>query len=129
MNTSNMVIVSNALEKRFIEVAEGLGWNMLIDDQGDITCVEFEKHSPAGEDFSFDVEYGDAIYLPAKVFSMWNGFDPEEHAEMWLDAKKNGVDGVPGLRTLIDDADYIKDMIEELYDKLEEAYQNFGEDD
>ena len=51
-------------------------------------------------------------------------FDPEEHAEMWVESR--GKRGVPdSIRTLIDDADAIKEMAFELADALRKAEEEY----
>lgn len=44
-------------------------------------------------------------------------FDPEEHAEEWIEAKYEGANGVPALHELLDDARRIADA----FKKLEKA--------
>ena len=46
-------------------------------------------------------------------------FDADEHAEMWVD--KRGQNGVPNsIRALIDDADAIQEMLDELAEAVYE---------
>ena len=44
----------------------------------------------------------------------YESFDIDDHIEMWVEAKKNGVSGVPPTRTLVADAEAIDDMLEHL---------------
>ena len=48
-------------------------------------------------------------------------FDPDEHIEMWIEARKNGVRGVPSTRELLHDAEDIDKMLQELASALREA--------
>ena len=41
-------------------------------------------------------------------------FDSEEHAAMWYDAGQSGVRGVPSLHELVEDAESIQEMLNEL---------------
>ena len=53
-----------------------------------------------------------------------NDFDADEHAEMWIEARGR-VNGVSdSIRTLIDDAEAIQKMLDELADALEGVGNN-----
>lgn len=41
-------------------------------------------------------------------------FDIDEHIELWIEAKRNGVKGVPSTRELVYDAEAICKMLQEL---------------
>lgn len=56
-----------------------------------------------------------------------DSFDTEEHVHNLLDAKENGVSGIPSLKELVEDADAIQGMLEELADALEEVKEAMGE--
>ena len=43
-----------------------------------------------------------------------NFFDIDEFCSLYLEAKKNGLKGVPGIRGLVGDADYIIECLEDL---------------
>ena len=104
------------------DAAELLDWSVHIYDD----CIEFEKYSPAGEDFIFTITGNDEARVAEQVREYAYDFDPDEHAEMWVESR--GKRGVPdSIRTLIDDADAIKEMAFELADtlrKAEEEYRN-----
>ena len=105
-----------------IDAAELLDWSVHIYDD----YIEFEKYSPAGEDFIFTITGNDEARVVEQVREYAYDFDPDEHAEMWVESR--GKRGVPdSIRTLIDDADAIKEMVSELADalrKADEQYQN-----
>ena len=48
-------------------------------------------------------------------------FDVDDHIEMWIEARHNGVQGVPNTRTLVEDAEAIQDMLDELAEALSAA--------
>ena len=77
--------------------------------------IEFENYSPAGEDFIFTVNkenFEDEVMFYAE------DFDADEHAKMWVE-NMHSVKNVPqSIRTLIDDADAIKEMLLKLANKL-----------
>ena len=119
-------IRNKALEE-LLTTAEGLDWSYTIWNESEGTFgsernyVELEKYSPEGEDFSMIIDFEtenpvDSFLKDLKDY--YEDFDPDEHAEMWIEARGR-VSGVPNsIRTLIDDAEAIKEMIYELWDKL-----------
>ena len=96
------------LPKKFREVCENLDWRVIECEDG---TVELETFSPAGEDVVVSVPMKN---FPEEIQAYYNDFDPEEHAEMWIEAKQNGVGGVPSIRRLMEDADAIDSMLEDL---------------
>lgn len=103
-----------------IDAAELLDWSVHINDD----CIEFEKYSPAGEDFIFTITGNDEARVVEQVREHAYDFDPDEHAEMWVESR--GKRGVPdSIRTLIDDADAIKEMVFELADALRKAEEEY----
>ena len=104
-------------KERIEQIADKNGWKVFWDDG----YAEFEKYSPAGEDFIFTVDTTDeesiipAIYDYAYIY-----YDADEHAEEWIKARDESATGVPDLRTLIEDADAIQDMLREFCDVLKE---------
>lgn len=102
--------VDRTISRKAIGICEKLGWTLNIGT----TDVELEKYSPAGEDFIFTVSIDNFI---SDVIEYASDFDADEHAEMWVESR--GKNGVPSsIRTLIDDADDIDKMLQELSDTL-----------
>ena len=109
--------------KKLIEAkADELGWSIYCYDEGG---WDFRKYSPAGEDFSFCVKGED---IAKEVSDYYADFNPDEHAKMWILAQ-GSVAGVPNVRTLVDDAYAILEMLQELNDSLVDVEQEYGEDD
>ncbi len=103
------------LSKKLVEICESNGWNVNED-----RCITLSQHSPAGEDFFFEIEAENDDEFVDCVEQYADEFDPDEHAEMWVELR--GKRGVPkSIRILIDDADAIQDMISRLSDALQEA--------
>lgn len=99
--------------QRIKEKAQELGWAVCVDVE-----VEFYKYSPAGEDFCFAVTKDENLAEGVREYA--EDFDTEEHIMMWVVAKQNGsVSGIPDIKTLVQDADDIKQMPKELADALE----------
>lgn len=122
--------IRNEELEQLLNKVEELDWNYTIWNepesnfggwhQNERNYVELRKYSPLGEDFSmiidFDKEYViDSFLENLKEYE--SDFDSEEHAEMWIEGR--GKNGVPNsIRDLLDDAEAIKEMIFELWDRL-----------
>ena len=102
---------------RIMKAAEKLDWNAHRDQEG----IEFSQYSPAGEDFFFFAHGKTARGIIHSVLEYSRDFDPDEHIAMWIEAKRNGVSGVPSARTLVHDAEAIAEMLEALADALIDA--------
>lgn len=99
------------MNKQLILVCERLDWNVEILKND----VQLSKFSPAGEDFFFTVDKQNFL---TEIINYAENFDADEHAEMWVKCM-DSVRGVPqSIRTLIEDADAIKEMLLELAEKL-----------
>lgn len=89
------------------------GWTVYEDDG----FVDLMKKSTAGEDFGFTVS---AEHFVEEIEEYAESFDAEEHAAMWYEAKLRGSRDVPSLRVLLDDADAIQEMLDDLVVALRE---------
>lgn len=87
--------MNGRLKELLVSKANDLDWKVEIDEH----CWEFQKYSPAGEDFWFGVNGGDVV---AGVLEYYETFDPEDHVMGLMEAKKNGLSGVPRLKELVD---------------------------
>ena len=112
--------------KKLIDLMEDLGWT--IRDLKDYeylvsegkTQLEFNQFSPAGEDFNFYIEFNNNIQdFLNELREYVNDFDIDEHVKIWIDVL--GQNGVPStIRELLEDAESIKEMLEELLNSVEE---------
>lgn len=100
------------MNPKFEKIFEDLDWNVTVYGED----VLLKKASPAGEDFSISVSPDN---LPDGVRTAAENFDVDDHVHMLLDAKRSGLSGVPDVRTLVDDAEAIQEMLEELATALE----------
>ena len=89
---------------------ETLDWDVYCDGDGSVELYQF---SPAGEDFGFTVSESNLI---EDVKDYAESFDSEEHAAMWYDAKQ--IRCVPSLHELVEDADAIQEMLNDLATNL-----------
>ncbi len=112
--------------KILLAKAEELGWwssAWIEESQNGRTYVEMGQHSLAGEDFSmiidFDAEDQCSSFRDS-LESYYEDFDIDEHVEMWVEARRNGISGVPSIRELVKDAEEIDAMILKLSQTLQE---------
>lgn len=104
------------INKKYLEVLEKHDW-AVCGYTGD-GRVELEKFTPAGEDFIICVGVKN---LPQEVGEYAAGFDIDEHIEMWIEARRNGTNGVPSTRELVKDAEDIDKMLQEIAVALAEV--------
>lgn len=106
-------ITMKELEQKYIDILEQNDWS--ISSYTDDGRVDLETYSPLGENFLMCVEVEN---FPESVREYANDFDADEHAEMWIEARGK-VNGVPdSIRELIEDAEAIQKMLNELADTL-----------
>lgn len=110
--------------KKLLDIADGLDWwwrTWIEHSQHDRTYAELGKHSPAGEDFYMTIDFDKDNQVETFLEDLREyveNFDVDEHAEMWIESRGKG--GCPSsLKELLQDAEDIKAMIEELLEKLE----------
>lgn len=79
---------------------------------------EVGKHSPAGEDFFFSVEHDNDVKAAVRSIKEYAyEFDVDEHVSVWAEARQCGDrKGIPSIRALVQDADEIQEMLDDLAD-------------
>ena len=101
---------------------EGKGWVISDCSFNEDIDWEISKHSPAGEDFCFNIQCSNAVEDAINAIAEYtNSFDEEEHIKMWLNAKDidNNRLNVPSITELVEAAKNIKQMLTELSEGLE----------
>lgn len=110
---SSIGIDVKELSDKIVDICESKGWFVTVDGDD----VELQQYSPLGEDFFFSVR---AKSFVRDVLEYAHDFNPDKHAEMWVESR--GTNGVPNsIRQLIDDADAIADMLDDLAKALPDA--------
>lgn len=104
-------LMDNELNDKIIAILEDSGWGISEDENK----IYIETHSPAGEHLIITL-CKEKLIEDLKEYYI--DFDPEEHVEELIIAKHNGLQGVPSVRTLIEDADAIKEMLGKLVSAL-----------
>lgn len=112
-----------------IEMAEGLGWNVSIENYSNCQQLSFQKYSNAGQDFSFSVDlpsredYDDDDYLQKiaeEVDSYYESFDVSSEAYKWLDNDGHGANGAPhDMKAVYEDFDALDSDIRELSEEID----------
>lgn len=106
------------IPQNIIDVLEENEWTVNVYPQDGEYFAEIEAYSPAGEDFLFNVWFNG---LPSdfieKVCEYDEEYDPDDHAAELVEYR--GRNGVPdSIRDIIDDAEAIGDMLNDLSDRL-----------
>lgn len=83
--------------KMLLDKAEEMGWNWeaYIEPDNRRTYVEIGQSSPAGEDFSMVIDFDEenqADSFKDSLESYYEDFDIDEHIEMWIEAKRSGIE-------------------------------------
>lgn len=110
---------------------EGKGWVISDCSFNEDIDWEISKHSPAGEDFCFNIQCSNAVEDAINAIAEYtNSFDEEEHIKMWLNAKDidNNRLNVTSITKLVEDAKNIKQMLTELSEGLESESELDKED-
>lgn len=96
---------------------EGKGWVISDCSFNEDIDWEISKHSPAGEDFCFNIQCSNAVEDAINAIAEYtNSFDEEEHNAKDID---NNRLNVPSITELVEDAKNIKQMLTELSEGLE----------
>lgn len=104
------------LRQEYLDILEKREWS--VSGYTDDGRVELEWWSPAGEDYLVCVNVEN---FPDEILDYSDDFDPDEHIEMWVEARANGRQDVPGARRLAKDAEDIQKELDELAFELQEA--------
>lgn len=115
--------IEKRLPKKVMDVLEACGWKLnSIEKQNGEYCAEIENWSPAGEDLPETIWYNGTGKGFVEAVQEWaSDYDADEHAEMWVESR--GKRGVPNsIRALVNDADAIGDMFDDLAEALSRVY-------
>ena len=117
------------MDKKFekiYEIAEREGWKVdyeYTDEKETEICFSFNKYSPAGRDFYFEVfvpnnEDEDAFCYNVihEIYKYLEHFDVCYETYIWLDESGHGKNGAPyDMKDLYEDTEYCKKMIHDLW--------------
>ena len=110
------------------------GWNdwsaEIVGRNGDQSVVNFQKYSPDGQDFFFDIwKDDDGSSLDHDIFEYYDSFDVSSEAYLWLDSDGHGKNGAPyDMKDVYEDMEACAEMVKELYlyaEKMKVLYEIF----
>ena len=113
------------LPEKLIELIENADFT--IRDEGN--SLNFSRYSPAGQDFSFDVDAENDLELfRENIFRVYDGFDVSYEAWLWLDDTGHGKNGAPyDMKAVYEDMEICESYILQLY-RIVCAYLDEGGD-
>lgn len=109
----------DVLKKNCIAIAEELGWKVTEYDSD----IEFSQHSPAGEDFSFTVRKVSMPMIDGEIAEYAKEFEADEHA-----LSVYQMNGAPGIRDCLTDADEIQNMLDQLSTRIGAEVESWCEE-
>ena len=98
------------MNKQIKKRIEDLGWRVNSD-----TSIETWTDT-AGQDVC--IECNNPGELKEAIISYRNGYDVDEQAEMFLEAKRNGFKGVPSVSVLVKDCEEVEELLDELWEAV-----------
>ena len=112
--------------EKIYEIAEREGWQVdyyYVDEQETKVTFSFEKYSPAGQDFYFEVsvpneEDEDIFYdnVADAIYEYWEGCDVCYETYIWLDETGHGKNGAPyDMKDVYEDTQACEDMTHDLW--------------
>ena len=109
----------NELHEKIKNIADKEGWSVDITDNGDdCYTFTFQKFSPYGQDFSFDVDLEDNNIetLIDGIHQYYFDFDVSYETYLWLDNEGHGKNGAPyDMKDIYEDMEDRAKMIRDLY--------------
>lgn len=114
--------IENFLE----EVSEGTDFIFKVEEEknkeltlymyGDNPCNEDWCETLTIQNPKTKKELIESLYK--EVWNCYESFDVEENTYLWLEAKRNGFNGVPGVVDLVHNEEYKENALKEFSDKL-----------
>ena len=112
--------------EKIYEIAEREGWQVdsyYVDEQKTEVAFSFEKYSPAGRDFYFEVsvqndedEYVIYDSVADAIYTYFEGFDVSYETYIWLDENGHGKNGAPyDMSDVYKDTESCEKMIDDLW--------------
>lgn len=89
--------------------------NVTLTLEEDTNTVYVSFYSDEGEEIVVEVHDPEEPYdVYVALDDEYENFDVDDHVTDLLDAKRNGVSGIPGVRALVEDAEMIERKLDEL---------------
>ena len=114
------------IEKYLEEVSEGTDFVLKVEEEKNKEFILYmHGDNPCNEDWCETLtiqnpktkkELIESLYK--EVWNCYDAFDVEENTYLWLEAKRNGFNGVPGVVDLVHNEEYKENALKEFSDKL-----------
>lgn len=114
------------IEKYLEEISEGTDFSFTVEEEENKELsLYMQGNNPEGEDWCTTLtiknpktknELIESLY--SEVFDYYEDFDVEEETYLMLEAKRNGLRGVPGVVALVHNEEYKEKALEKFADKL-----------
>ena len=106
--------ITMKLSEKLIDLIENAGF--VIREECD-NILNFSRISPAGQDFSFDIDTESNLDLfRNNIFSCYSDFDVSYETYLWLDDTGHGKNGAPyDMKDLYEDMQECESYILQLY--------------
>lgn len=85
-------------------------------------CIEFTIDNPTTKKELIEI-------LADEILELYEGFDIEEETYVMLEAKRNGVSGVPDMVALVHNEEYKENALKEFAEKLRNLYNNLDKEE
>lgn len=98
------------MNKKLRKAIEECGWNINSD-----TSITIFTDTTGRE---VTIECNEPKELIQTIKNYYEGYDVDEEVELYLQAKQNGLSGVPNARTLVKDCEEVETLLEKLYEAI-----------
>lgn len=128
---------TDKLEQYLDELSDGTDFSFGISEATDETielymqgdnpccedwCIEFTIDNPTTKKELIEI-------LADEILELYEGFDIEEETYVMLEAKRNGVSGVPDVVALVHNEEYKENALKEFAEKLRNLYNNLDKEE
>ena len=122
---------TDKLEKYLDELSEGTDFNFRISEiKNDEVELCMQGDNPCDEDWCNEITIKNPKTkkeliktLHEKMWELYNNFDVEEETYLMLEAKRNGLQGVPDLVDLVHNEEYKENALKEFTEKLRDLLE------
>lgn len=131
------IMNTDKLEQYLDELSDGTDFSFGISEATDETielymqgdnpccedwCIEFTIDNPTTKKELIEI-------LADEILELYEGFDIEEETYVMLEAKRNGVSGVPDVVALVHNEEYKENALKEFAEKLRNLYNNLDKEE
>ena len=119
--------------EKICRIANSEGWTVdysYTDEKETMVIFSFEKYSPAGRDFVFEIcvpneddEYNFCENVADAIYTYFENFDVSYETYIWLDENGHGKNGAPyDMSDVYKDTESCEKMIDDLWRSFYDKY-------